>query len=582
MFEIYDDPCAAAQATALFWQGRSISYAELGSRADDIASALPAGRLLVFLECRNDPDALAAYLCCLRAGHVVHLFADVEDLRLDALVGSYRPNVVIRSGPDGQRIVIRHRAPLDLHPELRVLLSTSGSTGSPKFVKLSAGNLASNARAIVDYLDIRPDDRAFLTLKFNYSFGMSIVNSHWMAGASLALSDLSVTAPTFWQEFSDSESTSFSGVPYSFELLSRNADWARTPGLRTVAQAGGKLAPDLARRLARLGRENGWRFFIMYGQTEASPRMAYLPPEQIADHADCIGTAVPGGTLSIVGENGDPITASGVSGELRYSGPNVMMGYAHDIDGLATDETPPFLLTGDIAERNDAGMYRLVGRTARIVKPFGVRINLDEVEALARRFVPDAVCAGSDERLMIAYPAGSTSLQPIEIADAVATALGIPAHIVTAREIAEIPRLATGKVDYATLLGATPVNAAVLGGGPSRQAPFVASGAPSSLSLAERAKLVFSPDFVNEMWHQAKVVIGLRHAEWSSVADIFTRIVNKTGVHQHSSFNALAGDSLSYVTTVLALEDYIGVVPDGWETMTIAQLEEMAHHDLAI
>ena len=224
---------------ALIAADRHVSYQALLRDADAFAVRLGARRRLVFLQAANTVEAIAAYIGCLRGGHVVHLFGEGDEARLPALLESYRPNVVIHHDDGGQRVESRHEDDLALHPDLAVLLSTSGSTGSPKFVKLSKTNITANAQSIIEYLALDHTERAITTLKFNYSYGLSIIHSHLACGASLVLTDASVTTPGFWPLFEAQGATSFAGVPYTFEMLQRSQEWAKIPGLRYVTQAGG-------------------------------------------------------------------------------------------------------------------------------------------------------------------------------------------------------------------------------------------------------------------------------------------------------------------------------------------------------
>ncbi len=225
----------------------------------------------------NTVDALVVYLAALAAGHPVLLAPHDRPDFLRSLTDAYDPDVV--AFPDGTLDERRAGSAHTLHPDLALLLSTSGSTGSPKLVRLSHENLRSNAESIAAYLDIRPGDRAATTLPMHYCYGLSVVNSHLLRGAGLILTDLSVADDRFWALFRDARGTALAGVPYTFELLDRVgfADM-RLPSLRYVTQAGGRLPADRVARYAALGRRRGWDLVVMYGQTEATARMAYLPP----------------------------------------------------------------------------------------------------------------------------------------------------------------------------------------------------------------------------------------------------------------------------------------------------------------
>ena len=354
---------------------RVISYRTFANLVEDFAARL-GPRRLVLLAADNSLESLVAYVAALQAGQALLLAQADAPAAVAALVGAYDPDVIVRTGPEGLtleevRPVTRH----ELHPELALLLSTSGSTGSPKLVRLSQDNLQSNAQSIAEYLGIGSGDRAMTTLPMHYCYGLSVINSHLLRGACLILTELSVVDACFWQVFKDRGATSFAAVPYTFELLDRAGFVDMDlPTLRYVTQAGGRLHPEMVRRYARLGAARGWELYVMYGQTEATARMAYLPPAQAIENADAIGVAVPGGSFRI-----DPVPGSG-DGELVYTGPNVMLGYAAAPADLATGRTIDELRTGDLARRKANGLFQIVGRRSRFVKIVGLRLDLGQVE----------------------------------------------------------------------------------------------------------------------------------------------------------------------------------------------------------
>lgn len=533
----------------------AISYVELQRRIDAASAGRGPDRELVFLEARNDVASIVEYLSSLQRGDPVFLFGG-DQPGLDALIARYRPDRVIGEGRT-ERLPARVRRPLA--PSLAVLLSTSGTTGSPKLVKLSRRSLASNALAIAEYLGLAGDDRAMTSLKFNYSFGMSVLNSHVAMGAALILTEDSVVSPDFWALAERHGATSLSGVPYSFEMLAKRGEsWATLPSLRHVAQAGGRLSPDLVTHFASLGERHGWRFFVMYGQTEAGPRMAYLPPELARTRAGHIGRPIPGGAFALLGPDGAEVQGEG-EGELIFRGPGVMMGYAQEVEDLAEDSQHEQLATGDIARRDADGLYRIVGRAARFVKPFGLRINLDEVEADARTVAPDAVATGDDTRILVASAEADAATRAA-LRDRLAQRYQLPPHALAVLGLTAIPRLPSGKTDYKAVFALSGADTA----------PTTEGGAdapPSALSI------LLSPGFYRQAWYEALAILGLGGRAWQSVAEIFAMFVPGASPHQDRSFRDLGGDSLGYIQAALALEEYLGHLPPDWEGMTIHELE---------
>jgi acyl-CoA synthetase (AMP-forming)/AMP-acid ligase II len=500
--------------------GAVVSYQALLRQADEFtAQVAPDGaRRFVLLMVRNDVPSIAAYLGCLRGNHPVLLFdADGDPARI---IAEFAPDVI--AWPSDARIE-RRGSGGGLHPDLALLLSTSGSTGSPKLVRLSAAALAANAAAIVQYLGVDAADRAVMTLAMHYSFGLSVLNSHLMAGASLIVTDLSVTHPDFAGLVDRLRPTSLSGVPYLFDLLDRSGLAARLPpSLRTLTQAGGRMPVERLRAWVARGQAQGFRFVAMYGQTEAGPRMAWLPPELADAHPDCIGRAIPGGRFSLLDGAGNVISAAELEGELVYAGPNVMMGYAVQRADLALGSGPAILHTGDIAARNAAGLYRITGRASRFAKIAGLRIGFDDLEAVLATAGVEALVSGEDGLIAVQAEAGDAA----RITALVAMAAHVPESAVSVT-LGPLPRLAGGKPDYAAVRNAGAVQLAARAGADADVHPILA---------------------------------GYRAA------------FNRPMVDMGQSFESLGGDSLSYVAVSIVVEKALGSLPACWETMPIAAL----------
>lgn len=370
---------------------RRWTYRELIEAAD---AAIPPGhqRHCAVLAMANRPDSIIAYLAALRAGWPVILINDGDATAAKRMIEQFRPGR--RWEPGAGFVATDVCVPVvDLHPDLAVLLSTSGTTGSTKLVRLSADAIDANARSIAAYLELAPGERAITTLPPSYSYGLSVLNSHLAAGATLVLNEDSVIDAAFRRRIEETGATSLAGVPYTYELLERSGFFNAMPGtIRTLTQAGGRMPQERVERISARVRPAGARLFVMYGQTEATARMAYLPPDRLPERADCIGRAIPGGHFDLVDpESGAP---AGSTGELVYSGPNVMMGYADAAADLARGHDTRRLHTGDLAEEVEPGLYRIVGRRARFIKPFGLRVSLDEVEAQARAMGYTIVATG--------------------------------------------------------------------------------------------------------------------------------------------------------------------------------------------
>jgi acyl-CoA synthetase (AMP-forming)/AMP-acid ligase II len=521
---------------ALLTQDGTLTYADLAARVAARAEVLGSTRRLVLLAGANEVEPIVTYLAALAGGHPVILVPGDNPGNLAAVQAAYDPDVV--AGPDGSLVERRTGTAHDLHPDLALLLSTSGSTGSPKLVRLSAENVTANAASIADYLDIRSSDIAATTLPMHYCYGLSVINSHLLAGAALMVTSLSVVDACFWDRFREAGATTFAAVPYTVDLLDR-VGFAEMdlPALRYITQAGGRLAPERVRRYAELGRRRGWDLFVMYGQTEATARMAYLPPDLTAAFPSAIGVPVPGGAFHLEPLPERPLSGSAFeveTGELVYEGPNVMLGYAETPADLALGRVVSSLRTGDVARRTPEGLYEIVGRRSRYAKIFGLRIDLDQVERVYAAEGVVAACAAADgragERLVVAV---ADQAAPVDSGRIVAIAkehLGLPPGAVAACPVTEVPRLPNGKPDYRAV--------AALAGPPDAAVPTSSPGGTTA----------------------------------ARVRAVYAEVLRRDDVRDEDTFVSLEGDSLSYVEMSIRVEEVLGHLPAGWHVTPVGLL----------
>jgi acyl-CoA synthetase (AMP-forming)/AMP-acid ligase II len=336
-----------------------------------------------------------------------------------------------------------------VHPELGVLLSTSGSTGSAKLVRLSHTNIRSNAAAIAASLSLKPGDRVVTSLPLHYSFGMSLVTSHLSVGSSVLVSPRSVLEPQFWQDMDRYAVTHLAGVPQTYAMLNRlGFAQMELPSCRGLLQAGGRLSPELITRFHEDAVARGRRFFVMYGQTEAAPRMSCLPPERLPEKLGSVGLALPGGRFEIRDESGHLLPV-GATGEIIYTGPNVMMGYATSRADLSLgDQMGSVLPTGDLGHLDSEGFLYISGRTKRIAKVAGSRVSLDEVEEMLADLAPVAAVAAADERIVVFT---SSTADPGRAGRRIRAALGVTNRDLSIQQLSQLPELPSGKIDYQAL-----------------------------------------------------------------------------------------------------------------------------------
>jgi acyl-CoA synthetase (AMP-forming)/AMP-acid ligase II len=489
----------------------TLTYAELEQAVMDRAAGFGAAGGVVLLEAGNDLDSVIGYLAALAAR---------------------RPVLLTPPGGDTDELRTRYRAAfdgrVDLHPDLALLMSTSGSTGSPKLVRISRDNLTANAASIAAYLGLTSADRAMSSLPLHYCYGLSVLNSHLSAGAAVILTDLSVADECFWDVAARHGATSFAGVPYTFDLLDTSGFADRSlPSLRYITQAGGKMPAETVRRYAALGESRGWDLVVMYGQTEATARMAYLPPALAASRPEAIGIPIPGGHFRL-----DPVDGPGLEegvGELVYTGPNVMMGYAESVGDLARGPELTELRTGDLARQADDGLWEITGRSSRFGKILGLRIDLDRIESelgSAR-----AVAPGGRLHLFTDDP-GSAAQLPERVGSVVA----MPRAAVQVHRIDEVPRTPNGKVDYVTL---------------NAWASVADAAGPPDAGLAEGA-------------------------DAEALRTVYATVLRRPDATVADSFVSLGGDSLSFVEIATQLGERLGTLPSGWQHRSIAELAASA------
>jgi acyl-CoA synthetase (AMP-forming)/AMP-acid ligase II len=410
---------------------------------------------LLALRFSSTLSAVVAYLAALRSGKALLLLApDLADSQTLALVERLQIAAVIQSSGEIQLSACQHTScQQKVRSDCALLLSTSGSSGSPKSVMLSLQNIEANARAICDYLPIESTDTAITALPLHYSYGLSVLNSHLYQGASILLTEAPLMSKDFWQQTRDFHISSLHGVPFSYQLYRQlRLERMPRPALRYLTQAGGKLNSSLTDYVQQLSSTLQKPVYLMYGQTEATARIAYLPPNLIQQYADCIGKPIPGGELLLR----NPMTKELINedfteGELCYRGPNVMLGYASCAEDLTSHTVLTELSTGDLAERLPNGLYRIVGRLSRFLKIQGKRLQLDHLEQQLCALTEPLCCTGTDDLLVLAYTEPSPDIEE-QLHNYLREQLQLHPALFKVLQLPSLPQLANGKVDYQALL----------------------------------------------------------------------------------------------------------------------------------
>lgn len=395
--------------------GQSITYGEICDFANEFADQLPR-RSLIFILSENRIGSLLGYTASL-INRIVPLIlsAATEEGLYQTLYEKYQPEYLWMPLKKAEEkglepifiawdfcLVKTENGPAELYEELSLLLPTSGSTGSPKLVRHSYRNIEANADNVRRLFKLDGSEKAMAILPMHYTMGLSVIASHLLAGSTLLLSARSLLDKGFWEMLK--EASSFTGVPYSYEILTKlRFTRMDLPNLRVITQGGGKLTGAMWNTLAQYAKDRGKLFIATYGQSECTARMAYLPPEWASEKVCSIGIAEPGGQLSIIDDNGIETFEGEAQGEMVYRGENVTLGYATCREDLAKgDENHGIMHTGDLARRDADGCYYIVGRLKRFLKIFGLRIGLDEVEQMIKtEYKTECYCKGNDEKLIV-------------------------------------------------------------------------------------------------------------------------------------------------------------------------------------
>ena len=446
-------------------QGSQLTYGGLRDFAVQAGMLMPA-RSLFFLLVENNVGGIAWTIGNICAGNVpLILNAHLDEGLYKSLFELYQPPFVCVPEAMAERfdyevvltcfgytLMKTGCEACPLHEDLSHLLPTSGSTGSPKLVRHQYANIEAAALNISTFFELTENDRPLMVLPLYYTMGLSMVFSHLYVGATILITNQSMTDRNFWRFMKEEHATSFTGVPYSYEILNLMRFFRMDlPDLTLLTQGGGRMTKELNLKFAEFCRDNGKRWIATYGQSECTARMAWLPAKWAVEKVGSIGIAVPNGELSLIDMDGQPITAPHTEGEMCYRGKNVTMGYARKRDDLLLgDERHGFIRTGDLAYFDEDGCYYIVGRMGRFLKLFGMRVGLDECERIVKGAFPglECACVGTDEKMLV-YLTDESYKDRVK--EELVNRLKLVATSFEVRIIPAIPKNEAGKTLYAQL-----------------------------------------------------------------------------------------------------------------------------------
>ncbi|HLP72147.1 MAG TPA: AMP-binding protein [Bacteroidales bacterium] len=403
-----------------------ISFAELYRSSLNIAERLRkeagTGKNIILLSA-NNLFFLKTYLGIIKSGNTcIPLDPNTEKENFRYIAALTRPDIIFitrelqsKLPVEEFRCITQDNLPdtvenITFHPPVNgggydnvcaEIIFTSGSTGKPKGVMISHRNLIANTSSIVEYLELTPEDRMLVVLPFYYCYGLSLLHTHLRAGGSIVLNNSFVFLGTVINNLIKYNCTGFAGVPSHFQILMRMSDTfrkTRFPALRYVTQAGGKLATVFIDEFREAFPEI--KFYVMYGQTEATARLSYLPPKLYPEKKGSMGRGIPGVELRVVDPEGEDVKP-GQTGEVIARGENIMLGYYLDEESTSRSLRDGWLWTGDLGEVDDEGFIYLTARKNEIIKVRGKRISPKEVESIILQLpeVVDCTVEGIDDSI---------------------------------------------------------------------------------------------------------------------------------------------------------------------------------------
>jgi acyl-CoA synthetase (AMP-forming)/AMP-acid ligase II len=455
-----------SDAAAIIDDGESLSYKNLNIEIDRFALQIKK-RVLVAILLDNNPESIIGYLGCLKCDAAILMINNtLDDEKAKVLLHQYQPAYIFipsyrTIAESSYKEVYSYRSyclykgtnipNYNIHENLSLLLTTSGSTGKSKSVRISYNNLSHNTESISKSLDIQQNDRAITSLPLGYTYGLSILNTHFYNHASVVLNRYSIIDSRFWDSLLKNGVTTFGGVPFTYELLLKFKLFSNGFGkLRYLTQAGGKLAESLTARLCSICRDHNVKFITMYGQTEATARMTYLPWEYAFNKMGSVGIPIPGGIASIERDTSLPVDNCLDVGELLYEGKNVSMGYAYSFADLELGDCfHGILRTGDIARCDKDGFFYIMGRKSQFVKIYSNRVSTKDIEDLLFEIGITSACFSIEDYVYIFIEQCNPNEEDGIIAELKKISLYQDSYKII--YLKTMPRLETGKIDYGHL-----------------------------------------------------------------------------------------------------------------------------------
>tara|TARA_Y100001970_G_scaffold52859_1_gene66899 strand:- start:21516 stop:22892 length:1377 start_codon:yes stop_codon:yes gene_type:complete len=428
-----------------------ITKSEFKKKIDYWLEKTPNKKSLLFAYIDNRIEHVAFTFACLKKNHCVALLdSNLPDDSKNSLNQKYKPNFIFYDLDGSSTVKEFSKKNIEIYDENFLMLSTSGSTGSPKFVVLSNENISHNAMKISEILNINKHSIAAGYLPFHYSYGLSVITSHLISGAKIVLSNQSIMQSNFWKRIKEKNVNHFPGVPFHYEMMHKfGLERLGLDKIKVMTQAGGHLDINLRRLTHNYMNKKGGSFFVMYGQTEASPRITTLKNEDFQDYSDSVGEPLEDGLLTI--EDSYLNDKGHKEGTICYEGPNVMLGYAENIQDLSKKpDNEKKINTGDIGYIKDNKLF-ITGRLKRFAKIYGLRVNLDEIQKIINQEINKSAIIEKKEKLIIFCEGKFSEATETIVKEIILSKFTIPLNSVEVKFIDKLPINSRDKIDYKAL-----------------------------------------------------------------------------------------------------------------------------------
>ena len=452
---------------------KNYTYSQILFLSNKIKKKLSKKKNLTFILCQNSIGSILAYISSV-LNKDVPLFIDSEITKdhLSGLIERYKPKFIWVPNKNKflprlkkykkiftllkyQLYKSKKNTNYKIDKNLCALASTSGSTGNPKYVRQTYKNIKSNIKSIVNYLKINNKSVTITTLPMSYTFGQSIINTHLVMGGKIILNNHSILQKNFWELLRQNKISYLYGIPYTFELLDKLEFFKKKKDfLKCIAQAGGKLSNELQKKILNFSIKNKNKFFIMYGQAEATTRISYVELNRNPDKIGSIGKSIFNGKLYLLNSKNKKVAQIKKNGELIYKGPNVCSGYSKNYEDLnKKDEWKGLIYTGDLAQKDKDNFFYIVGRKKRFAKIYGKNINLDDIEnRLSHKFKDLKIMVVSNDTFVFIFHNISKKNYIKKMQFFLKKNFSLNSSIYKFNYLKKIPKLKSGKKNYFEIL----------------------------------------------------------------------------------------------------------------------------------